>query len=577
MSLPTISKALARERAGEAAGAAGQVEDGAHAGRQGKRFPDRGPLARVALLAFGRAEAMEIVVLGDRRAAIEVALVVVAVFARPARITLAGFLHVGRHFNRLVRARKPSRVVQKCNTDLPMFAASDVAGCRRGFTVFPGSLRPGSPRYSAMNHVVTRITRRFAVMFVEFDRMSAIRVIQFTDPHLFGNPAETLRGVNTLETLERTLADASGHIWPSPTRSWSRAISCRTTPADTSISGACSRASASPSCAFPATTTSCREMRAALAEPPFELDGPADIGAWRFVLLDSVVANQAGGHISVEMLTKLDEDLGRARQRHAMVCLHHHPVAMSSRWLDNVGLSNANEFWSVIDSHPQVKAVVWGHVHQAFEGVAPRRAPARDAVDLRAVPAALGSVRHRQSAAGLSTAHAAFQRRHRYWRALADCRRIRGMTLPDNLRRGLTRGLAGLLLLASCAGGAQARGESSVWSMQGRAQHRVPRGFRARAAQGSCGISRAARARLRRLEGRRHGSRSRRHGSARSRAVRDLARHVARGTSRSPISSAPTSTRRSPRLAASLDVPEIVIARLEPWAAAHGAHAVRAA
>ena len=44
-------------------------------------------------------------------------------------------------------------------------------------------------------------------MFVEFDRMSAIRVIQFTDPHLFGDPAETLRGVNTFETLERTLAD----------------------------------------------------------------------------------------------------------------------------------------------------------------------------------------------------------------------------------------------------------------------------------------------------------------------------------------------------------------------------------
>jgi Icc protein len=55
------------------------------------------------------------------------------------------------------------------------------------------------------------------------------------------------------------------------------------------------------------------------------------------------------------MLTKLDEELGMARQRHALVCLHHHPVAMHSRWLDSVGLANANEFWSVIDSHPQVR------------------------------------------------------------------------------------------------------------------------------------------------------------------------------------------------------------------------------
>src|SRR3954469_15281708 len=49
-------------------------------------------------------------------------------------------------------------------------------------------------------------------MFVEFERMSAIRVIQFTDPHLFGDAAGTLRGVNTRETLERAIADASGHL-----------------------------------------------------------------------------------------------------------------------------------------------------------------------------------------------------------------------------------------------------------------------------------------------------------------------------------------------------------------------------
>jgi Icc protein len=198
--------------------------------------------------------------------------------------------------------------------------------------------------------------------------MSAIRVIQFTDPHLFGNPAETLRGVNTLETLERTLADASGHI------SIADAVLVTGDLVQDDAGGyehfrRLFARLGKPVLCIPGNHDLVPEMRAALAGPPFELDGPVDLGAWRIVLLDSVVANQAGGHISEEMLAKLDEDLGRARQRHAMVCLHHHPVAMSSRWLDKVGLSNANEFWSVIDSHPQVKAVVWGHVHQPFEGV----------------------------------------------------------------------------------------------------------------------------------------------------------------------------------------------------------------
>ena len=197
--------------------------------------------------------------------------------------------------------------------------------------------------------------------------MSAIRVIQFTDPHLFGNASETLRGINTLESLERTLADASGHLAicdailvtgdlvqddPGGYEHFRRIFS----------------RFGKPILCVPGNHDLVPQMRSALAEPPFIIDGPVDIGAWRFVLLDSVVANQAGGHISTQMLSKLDEDLGRARQRHSLVCLHHHPVAMSSRWLDKVGLANANEFWSVIDSHPQVRAVVWGHVHQAFEG-----------------------------------------------------------------------------------------------------------------------------------------------------------------------------------------------------------------
>jgi Icc protein len=208
--------------------------------------------------------------------------------------------------------------------------------------------------------------------------MSSIRVIHFTDPHLFGDPAATLRGINTRESLDRVLADASGHI------AMADAILVTGDLVQDDASGyeQFRRAFArynKPVLCVPGNHDLVPQMRAALAGAPFELDGPADIGAWRIVLLDSVVANQAGGHISVEMLTKLDEDLGRARQRHALVCLHHHPVNMSSRWLDKVGLANANEFWSVIDSHPQVKAVVWGHVHQPFEG-------ARRGVRLLATP-----------------------------------------------------------------------------------------------------------------------------------------------------------------------------------------------
>jgi Icc protein len=47
--------------------------------------------------------------------------------------------------------------------------------------------------------------------------------------------------------------------------------------------------------------------------------------------------------------------------------MHHHPLPMGSAWLDGVALRDAAAFLEVIDAHPQVRGVLWGHVHQASD------------------------------------------------------------------------------------------------------------------------------------------------------------------------------------------------------------------
>jgi len=42
---------------------------------------------------------------------------------------------------------------------------------------------------------------------------------------------------------------------------------------------------------------------------------------------------------------------------------------MGSRWLDRVGLTNAAEFLHTIDAHHNVRGIVWGHVHQAYDAL----------------------------------------------------------------------------------------------------------------------------------------------------------------------------------------------------------------
>jgi 3',5'-cyclic-AMP phosphodiesterase len=46
-----------------------------------------------------------------------------------------------------------------------------------------------------------------------------------------------------------------------------------------------------------------------------------------------------------------------------------HPVEMRSRWLDTVGLANADALFGIVDRHPQVRGIAFGHVHQALDTV----------------------------------------------------------------------------------------------------------------------------------------------------------------------------------------------------------------
>ena len=80
-------------------------------------------------------------------------------------------------------------------------------------------------------------------------------------------------------------------------------------------------------------------MRRELDCEPFVIGGAVDLGLWRVVLLDSTIPGSAAGRLSAQSLASLESALAAARQRHVLVCLHHHPVPMASRWLgDEAGV-----------------------------------------------------------------------------------------------------------------------------------------------------------------------------------------------------------------------------------------------
>lgn len=192
------------------------------------------------------------------------------------------------------------------------------------------------------------------------------QLIQFTDPHLYGDAAATLRGIATLPALERALAHAQARHWNAAALLVTGDL-VQDDPRGYAHFRRLFAPLGKPVHCIPGNHDLGPEMRAALAGEPFVLGGHFDVGAWRVVMLDSSAPGTASGRLAPTALAQLDHALGTAGARHALVCLHHHPIDMGSRWLDRVGLVNRDDFLAVLDHHDNVRAVLWGHVHQELD------------------------------------------------------------------------------------------------------------------------------------------------------------------------------------------------------------------
>lgn len=197
---------------------------------------------------------------------------------------------------------------------------------------------------------------------------SDLHLVQISDPHLFGDPAARLRGVASLPALKAVLNLAREDI--------ARADAILATGDLVQDDAAgyahfhdCFAALGKPVLAIAGNHDLKPEMQAALDHEPFQVHGHRDFPGWRVVLLDSAVPGRAAGELPDSELARLEQALAGAGDRHVLVCLHHHPVPLASRWLDQVALANADAFWAVIDRHPSVRGVVFGHVHQAHDSV----------------------------------------------------------------------------------------------------------------------------------------------------------------------------------------------------------------
>jgi Icc protein len=197
---------------------------------------------------------------------------------------------------------------------------------------------------------------------------TSVRLLQVTDPHLFGDEARKIYGVTTAVSLRKVLAEAFAPGTPRPA-----AILVTGDIADDHSAAAYDnfrralRPYGLPVFCLPGNHDEPGLMVDLVDGDGFQYGGTAEFGAWGAVFIDTHVHGRPEGRVEQTELSRLESALHAFGDRPILVCLHHPPLPVGSTWLDGVGLRNASELLAVIERYPTVRAVLGGHVHQAFE------------------------------------------------------------------------------------------------------------------------------------------------------------------------------------------------------------------
>ncbi len=192
-----------------------------------------------------------------------------------------------------------------------------------------------------------------------------VRVLQFTDTHLFATAAGRMKGVDTSACLAAVVEQAfSFHE------------------ADIVVlTGDLSQDESEESYINLADLLSryhreihwlpgnhdCKPLMKEVfsAYPAFKAELSRQIGPWRFLFLDSAVEGRVEGELSASELARartwLVENSGDC---YRAIFLHHNPVTMDSRREDRMMLRNSEVFEALLAENGGVEAVIFGHVHQ---------------------------------------------------------------------------------------------------------------------------------------------------------------------------------------------------------------------
>jgi 3',5'-cyclic-AMP phosphodiesterase len=183
--------------------------------------------------------------------------------------------------------------------------------------------------------------------------MALFRIAQITDTHLRQQPVDLADSFGPDACLERTVGALQACAVDAVLLTGDIAD-------DGSVEGTSRARAIVERLGVPILATPGNHDMTATTEQVFGRAG-LTVPGWEIVVVNTVIPATEHGRVDVELLT---EDLARTEGRPTLIAMHHPPITLSThRWFR---LDGANDMVRLVTLHPNVKAIVSGHLHQAF-------------------------------------------------------------------------------------------------------------------------------------------------------------------------------------------------------------------
>ena len=190
-------------------------------------------------------------------------------------------------------------------------------------------------------------------------------VVQISDSHLFGDKQGCLQEVNTYDSLQAVLNDASKRYSHARAFVLSGDLSQDgTAESYHNLKGLIRDLTRTPCFVIPGNHDHIPNMRQHLVSDSIRFERFADFEDWRVHFLNTQVEDMEHGFLGTDEMGVLEKNASERKQNH-LICLHHPPVLLNG-FIDRSKLQNSDQFFAVLENIQGQKVVIFGHAHQEY-------------------------------------------------------------------------------------------------------------------------------------------------------------------------------------------------------------------